>query len=101
MSRIPGRSPQVQRLGLRLKTVELQWLCYSTPSSFPTDHLSGDIGLCVCGCNIMATAPTGSTEMGSKIGGRELVLLSLWDVSLFHLCNQTPENKMLATKIFT
>lgn len=48
MSQIPQCSPQVQRLSGPIKKAELQCLCYSTPSSFPTDHPSGDIGSCLC-----------------------------------------------------
>lgn len=50
ISQIPDCSPQVQRLSEPIKKAELQCLCYSTPSSCPTGHPSGDIGSCVCVC---------------------------------------------------
>lgn len=85
MSRIPDRSPQVQRPGLRIKTVELQWLCYSTPSSFPTGHLSGDVGLRMC---VVVTRwlhlPLGARG-GVQRWGRELVWLSVGHFTLSHV----------------
>lgn len=73
MSQIPDRSPQVQRPGLHRKTVVLQWLCYSTPSSFPTGYLSRHIGFCVRLCECVTwwlQLPLGA--QGGVHGGRTL-----------------------------
>lgn len=109
MSQIPGRSPQVQRPGRQIKTAELQWLCYSTPSSFPTGHPSGDIGLCLCVSLLMCVLQGGYSshwehrEGLKDVGGGEegaCFVLSVRSERLFALfwCNQTPENEKLAIK---
>lgn len=75
MSQIPDHSPQVQRPGWQIKTAELQWLCYSTPSSFPTGQLQWGywfvfvcVLVCVWVCYRVATAPTGTKVRGWKMG---------------------------------
>lgn len=99
MNQIPDRSPQVQRPGWQIKTAELQWLSYSTPSSFPSGHPCGDTGLCVCVCVCLLHGGKCSHwehREGLKDGGGRLFVSFCWGRKT--ACSFTNVIKPLRTK---
>lgn len=95
MNQIPDRSPQVQRPGWQIKTAELQWLSYSTPSSFPSGHPCGDTGLCVCLLHGGKCSHWEHRE-GLKDGGGRLFVSFCWGRKT--ACSFTNVIKPLRTK---
>lgn len=97
MNQIPDRSPQVQRPGWQIKTAELQWLSYSTPSSFPSGHPCGDTGLCVCVCVLHGgKCSHWEHREGLKDGGGRLFVSFCWGRKT--ACSFTNVIKPLRTK---